>query len=146
MAGMHLFNPSLILTKYNTPLDILKEYYNIRLEYYEKRRQYMMSKLKEELLVLESKIKFTEEYIDGTLDINKKSKDYSIQLLTDRHYHKVNDSYDYLLNTPVSSFTLEKITELSNTHKKKQNEYEYYLNINDKNLWLHDLKDLLTIL
>jgi hypothetical protein len=54
--------------------------------------------------------------------------------------------YDYLLNTPVSSFTLEKITELSNTHKKKQNEYEYYLNINDKNLWLHDLKDLLTIL
>jgi DNA gyrase/topoisomerase IV subunit B len=144
--NMHLFNPSLILTKYNTPLDILKEYYNIRLEYYEKRRQYMISKLKEELLVLESKIKFTEEYIDGTLDINKKSKDYSIQLLTDRHYHKVNDSYDYLLNTPVSSFTLEKITELSNTHKKKQNEYEYYLNINDKNLWLHDLKDLLTIL
>jgi len=144
--NMHLFNPDLILTKYNTPSDILKEFYNIRLEYYEKRRQFMIAKLKEELTVLKSKIRFTEEYIDGTLDINKKSKEYSVKLLDSREYHKVNDGYDYLLNISVSSFTSEKIEELMNLHNKKENEYNYYVNTNDKNLWLHDLKDLLTIL
>jgi DNA gyrase/topoisomerase IV subunit B len=146
MNNMHLFNPDLILTKYNTPLDILKEFYNIRLSFYEKRRVYLIEKIKEELTVLKSKIRFTEEYIDGTLDINKKSKDYSIDLLEKREYHKVNNTFDYLLNISVSSFTSEKITELVNTHDKKEKEYNYYLSATDKELWLCDLRDLLTVL
>ena len=144
--NMHLFNKDLILSKYETPIDILKEFYNIRLIFYEKRRQYMITKLKDELTILKSKIRFTEEYIDGILDINKKSKDYSIQLLQKRDYDKVNDSYDYLLNISVSSFTSEKIMDLTNTHDKKEKEYHYYLETTDKQLWLCDLQELLKLL
>ena len=47
--NMYLFNPNLILTKYDSPLHIIKEYYTIRLDFYEKRRAYLINKLSEEL-------------------------------------------------------------------------------------------------
>jgi len=143
--NMYLFNTNLILTKYQSPLDIINEYYTIRLSFYEKRRLYIINKLTEELKVLKSKIRFIEEYIDGTLDINKKSKDYTIELLNKRKYHKVNGSggeYDYLINLPVISFTSEKIKDLTNTHDKKVSELEYYQSKTDKELWVVDLNNL----
>jgi DNA topoisomerase-2 len=142
---MYLFNPDLILTKYNSPNDIIKEYYTIRLSFYEKRRVYIIQKLTEELKVLESKIRFIEEYIDGTLDINKKSKDYTIDLLHKRKYHKVASSgcdYDYLIHLPIVSFTSEKIKDLTNTRDKKADELEYYQSKCDKDLWKIDLTNL----
>ena len=143
--NMYLFNTNLILTKYQSPLDIINEYYTIRLSFYEKRRLYIINKLTEELKVIKSKIRFIEEYIDGTLDINKKSKDYTIDLLNKRKYHKVNGSggeYDYLINLPVISFTSEKIKDLTNTHDKKVSELEYYQSKTDKELWIVDLNNL----
>lgn len=143
--NMYLFNPDLILTKYNSPNDIIKEYYTIRLSFYEKRRVYIIQKLTEELKVLESKIRFIEEYIDGTLDINKKSKDYTIDLLHKRKYHKVASSgcdYDYLIHLPIVSFTSEKIKDLTNTRDKKADELEYYQSKCDKDLWKIDLTNL----
>ena len=146
--NMYLFNPDLILTKYNTALDIIKEYYTIRLTFYEKRRLYIIQKLNEELKVLKSKIRFIEEYIDGTLDINKKSKEYTINLLDKRKYHKIIASdksggeYDYLIHLPVISFTSEKIKELNNAHDKKESELEYYKSKTDKQLWKIDLENL----
>lgn len=143
--NMYLFNPDLILTKYNSPNDIIKEYYTIRLSFYEKRRVYIIQKLTEELKVLESKIRFIEEYIDGTLDINKKSKDYTIDLLHKRKYHKVASSgcdYDYLINLPIVSFTSEKIKDLTNTRDKKADELKYYQSKCDKDLWKIDLTNL----
>jgi len=146
--NMYLFNPNLILTKYNTALDIIKEYYTIRLTFYEKRRIYIIQKLSEELKVLKSKIRFIEEYIDGTLDINKKSKEYTINLLDKRNYHKIIASdkstgeYDYLIHLPVISFTSEKIKELTNAHDKKNSELEYYKSKTDKQLWKIDLENL----
>jgi DNA topoisomerase-2 len=146
--NMYLFNPDLILTKYNTALDIIKEYYTIRLTFYEKRRIYIIQKLNEELKVLKSKIRFIEEYIDGTLDINKKSKEYTINLLDKRKYHKIivsdksSGEYDYLIHLPVISFTSEKIKELNNAHDKKNSELEYYKSKTDKQLWKIDLENL----
>lgn len=143
--NMYLFNPNLILTKYNTPQDIIQEYYSIRLDFYEKRRIYIIQKLTEELKVLESKIRFIEEYIDGTLDINKKSKDYTIDLLNKRKYHKVPSSgcdYDYLIQLPIVSFTSDKIKDLTNTRDKKLDELNYYKTKCDKDLWKIDLENL----
>lgn len=141
--NMYLFNPELILTKYSTPHDILKEFYNIRLSFYEKRRCYMINKIKDELTVLKSKIRFIDEYINNVLDINKKSKSYVVESLEKRKYYKMNNCYDYLINMPIVSFTSEKISELQNQHDKKNNELNYYQENSDKQLWIHDLTSLL---
>lgn len=141
--NMYLFNPNLILTKYATPYDIFMEFYNIRLTFYEKRRLYMIEKIENELSILKSKIRFIDEYINNILDINKKSKVYTIELLEKRKYYKMNDSYDYLINMPIVSFTSDKITELTMQHDKKQKELNHYQTNTDKQLWIQDLTSLI---
>lgn len=144
--NMYLFNPNLILTKYSSPFDILQEFYNIRLTFYEKRRVYMIQKIKDELIILKSKIRFIDEYINNILDINKKSKSYMIELLEQRKYHKLNNTYEYLINMPIVSFTSEKISELTSQHNKKENELNHYQINTDKQLWIIDLNLLLSVI
>ena len=140
--NMHLFNSNLILTKYNNPIDILDHYFIIRLEFYEKRRLFMVNKLYQELLILKNKIRFIQEYLDGTLDIHKKSKNFIVQLLTDHNYHIVDNTFDYLTNLPIISFSIEKINDLQTSHDKKESEYVYYNTSTNKTLWLYDLEQL----
>lgn len=144
--NMYLFNPNLILTKYSSPFDILQEFYNIRLTFYEKRRVYMIQKIKDELIILKSKIRFIDEYINNILNINKKSKSYMIELLEQRKYHKLNNTYEYLINMPIVSFTSEKISELTSQHNKKENELNHYQTNTNKQLWIMDLNSLLSVI
>ena len=143
-SNMHLFNSNLKLTKYNTVHDIINEYYSIRLEYYEKRRQFMIKKLKHELKILENKMRFINEYISGILDINKKSKDYTLNLLKTREYFE-HDNFGYLVNLPIISFTKEKLNDLQEQLDTKKQEYEYYINSTDKSLWKEDLDNLIKL-
>ena len=143
--NMYLFNDKLILTKYNTPIDILCDFFDIRLEYYQKRKNYIIKKLKEELVILESRARFIKEYIEGKLLINKKSKDFIIELLNKEKYPKdgIDDKYDYLLRMPIYSFTLEKINDLLKQCENKQEQLYFYKNNTPEQLWKIDLEGLL---
>lgn len=141
--NMYLFNESLILTKYDTPVDILLDFFDIRIQYYIKRRDYIIKKLKRELLILEAKARFIKEYIEGELAINKKSKDYIVSLLEEREYPLDEESYDYLLRLPIYSLTLEKINELNKQCENKRKELQFVKNKTPEELWKIDLEELL---
>jgi DNA topoisomerase-2 len=140
--NMYLFNENLILTKYNTPIDILLDFFDIRIQYYIKRREYIIKKLKRELQLLEAKARFIREYIEGTLNINKKSKDYIISLLEENDYPMDENSYDYLLRLPIYSLTLEKINELNKQCETKKNDLLFIKNKTAEELWKIDLEEL----
>ena len=141
--NMYLFNETLILTKYDTPVDILLDFFDIRIQYYIKRREYIIKKLKRELQILEAKARFIQEYIEGTLEINKKSKDYIVALLEERDYPMDENSYDYLLRLPIYSLTLEKINELNKQCENKKVELNFIKNKTAEELWKLDLEELM---
>lgn len=141
--NMYLFNENLILTKYNTPIDILLEFFDIRIGYYVKRKEYITKKLKRELEILNSKARFIKEYIEGTLDINKRSKDYIISVLEECNYPTDENSYDYLLRLPIYSMTLEKIKDLDEQCNKKLLELEFIQSKTVEELWKIDLQEIL---
>jgi len=141
--NMYLFNENLILTKYKTPVDILLEFFDLRLEYYVKRKEYITKRLQRELEILTSKARFIKEYINGDLDINKRSKDYIISVLEKHDYPKDDSSYDYLLRLPIYSLTSEKIKELEEQCHKKEKELAFILSKSPEDLWRIDLNDLL---
>ena len=156
--NMYLFSENLILTKYNNPNDILLDFYDIRLEYYEKRRDFLIKRLKNELTLLNSKVRFINEYIDGSLDINRKSKDYIIQLLEKNKYPKLslqidtdneNEScspnYDYLVKMQLVSLSSEKIKELQNQRDSKEKELSILQSKTEKDLWKDDLHSILKL-
>lgn len=141
--NMYLFNDSLILSKYNDPNDILLDFYDIRLEYYEKRKIYIIKELKKELEILQAKARFIKEYVDGILDINKKSKEYMISLLEEREYPLVENTYDYLTRMPIISMTSDKIRELENQCENKLQELKDITSKTEKDLWKIDLNKVL---
>ena len=142
--NMYLFNEKLILTKYDSANDILLDFYDLRLDYYEKRKSYITKQLKSELIILEAKIRFIKEYIEGKLQINNKSKDFINKLLEKYEYPKHENNFDYLLNMPIYALTSERIDLLERNCNDKNKELEYIKSKTASELWIIDLKELLT--
>jgi DNA topoisomerase-2 len=137
--NMYLFDDNTIPVKYKTTLDILLDFYDMRMEYYSKRKDYLTNKLQSELIMVKAKARFIEEYINGTLDINRKSSNYILSLLEEKKFPKHNDEYDYLVKLPLISLTEEKINELNDQIQKKTSELNTLMNMTNKDIWRQDL-------
>lgn len=139
--NMYLFNIECVPTKYATTVDILKYYFNIRLDFYKKRKLYLINKLKQELIILKAKVRFITEYISGKLDINNKNKQYCINLLSESipPYPKQDNSFDFLINMPMSSVTSEKLDDLKSKARDKKMELDMIIKTNEKDMWKNDL-------
>lgn len=137
--NMYLFNEKTKLVKYNNVNDILIHWSNIRLEYYQRRKNYITNKLQEESDILNSKARFIKKYISGELDINKKSKEFVISLLEKNNFPLLENSYNYLLSLPISSLTLERINSLEKECANKHQELEFIKNKTKEQLWEVDL-------
>ncbi|KAH1306527.1 DNA topoisomerase 2 [Aspergillus fumigatus] len=68
------FDPEGRITKYASVDDILKEFYAVRLKFYERRKQYQLNELQKELDKLTNQARFVQMIIDGDLVISKKKK------------------------------------------------------------------------
>jgi DNA topoisomerase-2 len=55
-SNMHLFHPLSGIKKYSSPEEILGDFFEIRLEYYAKRKEHLIRVLTEKTLVLETKV------------------------------------------------------------------------------------------
>jgi DNA gyrase/topoisomerase IV subunit B len=142
-SNMYLFNENMILTKYDTVYDILKDFYKIRLKYYSERRLYMITTLQAELKVLDNKCRFIKMYIDNPSCINNKNKTEIYNTLEKCKFDKIDNEYDYLMNLKLWNLSKEKIETLLATKKKIETDLEYLNNKTPKELWKIDLLDLL---
>lgn len=140
--NMYLFDSELTLQKYSSPEDILQDYYSVRVELYEKRRNHIIKVLTHELYVLTNKIQFIKDYISGDLRVSRVEESQVLKQLEDQEFYKVDDSYDYLLNLPIKSLTQNRISALENQCLGKRQELDYYATTNCYKLWLHDLDKL----
>ncbi|CAG2164860.1 unnamed protein product [Oppiella nova] len=85
-TSMVLFDHNGCLKRYETPEEIIREYFPVRLEFYVKRKAYYEGKLEAEALKLENQAKFILEKNDGLIRMeNVKKKDF-VQQLIDRRY------------------------------------------------------------
>jgi DNA topoisomerase II len=166
--NMYLFDDNLAPLRYATTNDILLDFCDIRMEFYTKRRKYMIKQLTEELTFLKAKVRFISEYIDGTLDINRKRKADVIRLLESRDYPKhtvatraddtdaadtdadgadgADGAYDYLIRMQLVSLTREKIDQLNAETERKEKELKTLKRKTDGDLWIEDLEAIESLL
>lgn len=71
-TNMNLFNADDKLRKYDTVEEIIDDYYDIRLEYYEDRKDNLIDILEKQLLILSNKAKYIQELLNGTIDLRKR--------------------------------------------------------------------------
>jgi DNA topoisomerase-2 len=67
--------------KYATVLDIIEEFYHVRLRYYEKRKANQLDTMQKELSKMTNQARFIQMIIDGKLIVSKKKKSVLVQEL-----------------------------------------------------------------
>lgn len=62
------------IQRYNSPLDILEEFYGVRLMAYQERKKHMVGEMEKERAKLTNQARFVRAIIDGDLVVSKKKK------------------------------------------------------------------------
>lgn len=83
---MVLFDHNGVLRKYESVLDILREFFPVRLEFYAKRKRYYEGMLGAEALKLENQARFIMEKNDKKIIMENIKKKEFIQVLIQRNY------------------------------------------------------------
>ncbi|KAI7907288.1 DNA topoisomerase [Cokeromyces recurvatus] len=154
------------IKKYESPEEILKDFYELRLEYYVKRKEYLIEALKDEYERLDNKAKFIDLVINKKLVyINRKEEDviadmknYGLKQIYPRKKKNaliVDESaetqqknenetgYEYLFSINVRGFTAQKVIELRKQKDDKYNELQEVQGTPPKTFWRRDLEALM---
>ena len=141
--NMHLFNEKEQLRKYENVYDIVDGYYGVRYSYYVKRKDYLISKLINELKVLSAKARFIQYNLDDKIDLRKKSKT-QINSIMEKFEFELGDSgdYNYLVKMPMDSVSKENVEKLMKEHENKKTELESIQSSSIEAMWLKELGEL----
>jgi DNA topoisomerase-2 len=145
LTNMNLFNAEDKLKKYNSVTQIIDDYYNVRLEYYKIRKNFIINSLEKELLILNNKARYISEVLEGSIDLRKKSKLSIIQLLKEKNYEivDINDNdYKYLLKMSMDSVSEENVEKLEKEFSEKKNQLELVKRLKEEEMWLKELIQL----
>lgn len=167
-SSMVLFDAKGCLRKYGGVLDIMREFYHLRLEFYGKRKDYMEGMLEAEALKLSNQARFILEKCDGTLVVENKKRKAMIDELHRKGFdsdpvkkwkiaQKLNEAsdsdseeghdgdldYDYLLGMAMWSLTKERKDDLLKKKDEKHQELRHLRDMSKEDLWKKDLSEFL---
>jgi DNA topoisomerase-2 len=146
-GNMHLYNSEGMIQKYSSPIEILEDFYAVRYDAYVARKQYIVGKLTKELNILEHKVRFIQDILSKRIIIERKKKTEIIARLEELNYPKLaidndKESYDYLINIPILSLSEEKINELEDKYKNKEQELIKVNACSEEETWKRELHEL----
>ena len=146
LTNMHAFNSECVIKKYDSPNEILKEFVSTRLDLYTKRREFMLEALKDRLPYHSNIVRFIQQQCEETPrpDIRRKSPEECDKLLEKEKFDKIKDSYDYLMNLPISSLTLKQAKKHQDDLDELKRKIKELESKTPKQLWIDDLKKLTT--
>jgi DNA topoisomerase-2 len=149
IANMHLYGPEGHIKRYDSVEDIMKDYYKVRLELYQKRKDYQLGILEHSLKVISYKVKFILMVVEGKIEINNKKKHEIEEKLEKLKFPKIPKtkddskvSYEYLLSMQIYNLTHEKIEELKQQQHEKETEYNDLNNKTVQDIWTEELNEL----
>ncbi len=169
--NMYAFDSNNSLRRYENANDILKEFYDIRLEHYVKRKEYLERKTTAEADKLSNQAKFILAKCDQTLIVENKKRETIIAELMELGYEpdpvmkwkqengiEINEderaellqsndisdakNYDYLLGMAMWMLTEENKIQLIQKRDEKINDLLVLKEKSEYDLWLLDLDEL----
>jgi DNA gyrase/topoisomerase IV subunit B len=139
MTNMYAFNENGQIQKFSNPVDIIKRFYEVRLEYYSKRKEYICNNITNELNIMNNKIRFITEVIEEKLIIHKIKKIELDEYLDNNSYDKINDNYDYIIKIPIYNFTIDKVDNLKKEKESLNEKFNHIKNKSIEDMWDDEL-------
>lgn len=127
---------------FESTADIIKYFVDFRLEYYHKRKKYMLDKMNKELKVLSNRGRFIKAILDEKLKINNVTKSKIVDQIEKMNLDKIDESYDYLLRMPIYSLTKELFEKLKTDFTSKKEEIKKLESTDPKDMYIEDLNEL----
>ncbi|PWN50958.1 type II DNA topoisomerase [Violaceomyces palustris] len=172
-SNMVLFDSDGKIKKYNTPEEILDDFYLLRLSFYQKRKDLLVDELKFSYEKLSNQARFIQMVISRQLVIsNRKRADIVADLrkhdfkpIPKKRKAKVagdvdnadatddeddadealaSNDFDYLLSMSLYNLTKEKVDKLMKEREEKETELQLLIGRTPQNLWDEDLGNFLT--
>lgn len=120
--------------------DLLDHYIKVKLEYLQKRKDFLIKQTKEEIVENMSKYLFIKNIVEDKLIINKRKKsDIEKDLESINNIIKKDDSFDYLLNMSIHSLTKERMQKLESDIKNKKSYLDNLKNSSTEKIWENEL-------
>ncbi|KAF9258616.1 DNA topoisomerase II [Marasmius fiardii PR-910] len=159
------------IRKYDSPEEMLEEFYPKRLEYYQKRKDFLASELQNAFERLSNQARFVQMIVDKKLTVSgRKKADIVVDLrshnfrpfpkkkvkatadqedageeVEEEEEEGPNTDFDYLLSMPIWNLTREKIEKLRQQGAEKEAELVAVLNRSPKDMWRIDLDNFLEV-
>lgn len=88
VANMVAFDPNGKIKKYESPLEILKDFYYVRLDYYQRRKDHMSKDLENQLTKLSEQARFIKLIIEKKMSVSNKKRAVLVEMLEDNNFVK----------------------------------------------------------
>ena len=137
--NIHVFNEKNEIIKMGSVEEIVYRFWTIRCEYYTKRQKDISDKLSKDLNLITAKINFVNDVIDENVKVFRQKISFINEQLEKRSYMKVNNSYTYLTDMKIHSFSEDTIDSLRCAQSKIQTEYILNKNYKMSDSWKNDL-------
>lgn len=161
-VNMNAFNFDGIIETFNNPNEIMTAFKTVRLEYYQKRKNYLQLLYQRHILILENKLRYLKEVNDGTLEVFRKAKDFreaqlkkgkyacinmeidlaKIKNISELTQNDPNASYNYLSSMTLDSLGLETQQRLETELDKYRQLLKDITKKTIQELWKDDLLEL----
>lgn len=139
-SNMHLFDKECKLKKYDTITQIIDDFYEVRLETYVTRKTYLIGEMKKVLQKLTNKARFIQGVLDDTIDLRRKDHDTINTMLETMTFHRIDESFDYLIKLPMNTVSKENVAKLLNEKANVEIELSELEQTTVYQIWLKELE------
>jgi DNA topoisomerase-2 len=144
LGNMHAYDDDCNIKKYKSIVNIMEEFSKVRIEYYHKRKEYMIKNLQFQIEVSQMKYQFIHDIIKGDLIIYKngknKNKTEILDQLEELNYKDINnDNFDSLIKMSIISLSVERANKLKNQVDKLKKELEILKSTDILDIWLNEI-------
>ena len=141
-SNMTLFDQDFKLKRYESPSQIIDDYFAVRLDGYQKRKDHLEQTLSENLRVLHNKKRFIDNVVSGTLSVHGRPVNQVTNDLEQMEFDKHDGSFEYLLGLSLRSLTKERVQQLNQEYVSKSTELETLRGKTLQVMWGEDLDAL----
>lgn len=138
-TNMHMFDAECKLHKYASVEEIIDAFYHIRMDTYRKRKDAIITALREILKKLSNRARYIQDILSDTIDLRKKTNQQVNELLAGLHYDQMDGDYKYLIKMPMDSVTEEHVEKIMKEKDDTERELETLIGTTLENMWLNDL-------
>ncbi|KAF9935286.1 DNA topoisomerase 2 [Linnemannia zychae] len=163
-SNMVCFDPQGRIKKYNSAEEIVQEFFDLRLQFYRRRKEYLIDVYTKQWTRLDNKVRFILMIISGELVVQNRKKAIIVEDMHTKNFTtegeldldidvgdvpeeevkvkvEKGNEYDYLLKMPIWTMTQEKVEELKKERDAKNFELKTLIDKSAYDLWNEDLDD-----